>query len=66
MHRKSGMFFVGVMLTMSVTGMLISAVGGVAPAINIPSALLTFYLVVTGLATVRSPAWPHDWMSRQC
>ena len=55
LHRKSGMLFVCVMLTMSVTGMLISAVEGVAPAINIPSALLTFYLVITSLTTVRPP-----------
>ena len=56
LHRKSGMLFVCAMLTLSVTGMLISALGGVAPAINIPSALLTFYLVITSLATVRPPA----------
>lgn len=53
LHRKIGMFFVCVMLTMSVTGMLISAVKGVAPAINIPTALLTSYLVITSLTTVR-------------
>ncbi len=56
LHRKSGILFVCVMLVMSVTGMLISAVEGVAPAINVPSALLTFYLVTTGLMTVRPPA----------
>jgi uncharacterized membrane protein len=56
LHRKAGMLFVYVMLTLSVTGMLISAVEGVAPAINIPTALLTFYLVVTSLTTVRPPA----------
>ena len=55
-HRKIGMLFVCVMLTMSVTGMLISAVGGVAPAINIPTALLTSYLVITSLTTVRAAA----------
>jgi uncharacterized membrane protein len=32
LHRSIGMLFVSVMLTMSVTGMLISAVEGVAPA----------------------------------
>jgi uncharacterized membrane protein len=53
LHRRSGILFVAVMLTLSVTGMLISAVEGVAPAINIPSALLTFYLVITALTTVR-------------
>jgi uncharacterized membrane protein len=56
LHRKTGVLFVCAMLTLSVTGMLISALGGVAPAINIPSALLTFYLVITSLTTVRPPA----------
>ena len=52
-HRRSGMVFVSVMLMMAITGLLISAVEGVAPAINIPTALLVFYLVITGLTTVR-------------
>ena len=56
LHRKIGMLFVYVMLTMSLTGMLISAVEGVAPAINIPTALLTSYLVITSLTTVRPAA----------
>ena len=56
LHRKSGMLFVCVMLTMSVTGMLISAIGGVAPAINLPAASLTFYLVATSLITIRPEA----------
>jgi uncharacterized membrane protein len=56
LHRKSGMLFVCVMLTMSVTGMLISAVEEVTPAINLPAASLTFYLVITSLTTVRPPA----------
>jgi len=33
LHRRSGMLFVDVMTTMAITGMLISAVEGVAPAI---------------------------------
>lgn len=53
LHRKAGIFFVYAMVTMSITGMLISAVEGVAPQINIPTALLTFYLVTTSLLTVR-------------
>ena len=52
-HRKSGLVFVCVMLTMATTGFLISAIEGVAPAINIPTALLVFYLVITALTTVR-------------
>ena len=56
LHRKSGMLFVCVMSVMAITAMLISAVEGVAPAINVPSALLTFYLVITSLITVRPAA----------
>lgn len=52
-HRKSGLVFVGAMLTMATTGFVISAIEGVAPAINIPTALLVFYLVITALRTVR-------------
>jgi hypothetical protein len=52
-HRKAGVLFVCVMLTMSVTGLLISAIQGIAPAINVPTALLTFYLVTTAFTTVR-------------
>jgi uncharacterized membrane protein len=61
LHRKSGMLFVYVMSTMALTGMLISAVEGVAPAINIPSALLTFYLVITSLLTVK-PVAGSRWL----
>jgi uncharacterized membrane protein len=60
LHRKSGMLFVCAMLTMAVTGMLISVIEGVAPAINVPSALLTCYLVVSSLTTV----WPATTVLR--
>ena len=53
LHRKSGTLFVYVMMTMAATGVLISAAQGVAPAINVPSGLLVFYLVITALTTVR-------------
>ena len=56
LHRKAGMVFVCVMLTTSFTGLMIAAVRGVAPAINIPVALLTAYLVITSLTTMRPPA----------
>jgi len=56
LHRKAGMVFVYVMVTMSITGGLVSAGRGVAPAINIPTALLAFYLVITGMTSVGSPA----------
>ena len=64
LHRRSGMLFVCVMLTMAITGMLISAVEGVAPEINVPSALLVFYLVITSLTTVRTPAPGLRWADR--
>lgn len=53
LHRKSGMMFVYAMLIMSACGIVIAAGRGVAPAINIPAALLTSYLVITSLTTVR-------------
>jgi hypothetical protein len=52
LHRKSGMFFVYVMVVMSMTGLLVSAARGIAPAINIPTGLLTFYMVITGMTSV--------------
>lgn len=52
LHRKSGTVFVYVMVIMAVTGLLVSAVRGIAPAINVPTALLTFYLVITGMMSV--------------
>ena len=55
LHRRSGLVFVCAMLPMAVSGMLIAAIQGVAPAINIPTALLTFYLVLTALIAVRPP-----------
>ncbi|MEO8679881.1 MAG: hypothetical protein ABI665_12585 [Vicinamibacterales bacterium] len=54
--------FVAVMLTMAVTGFAISAINGAAPGINLPSAALTFYLVVTSLMTVQRERMP--WLER--
>jgi len=53
LHRRSGMVFVVTMLATSAGGLAIAIVRDVAPAINIPAALLTSYLVVTALTTVR-------------
>ena len=53
LHRRSGMVFVYAMLTMCVFGTLISIVRGVAPAINIPAGVVTAYLAITALTTVR-------------
>lgn len=53
LHRKAGMVFFYAMFTTAVVGMSIAMIRGVAPAINIPAGLLTAYLIVTGLTTVR-------------
>lgn len=53
LHRTSGALFVYAILVMAIAGLLIAAIRGVAPAINIPMALLASYLVVTALVTVR-------------
>ncbi len=55
-HRRSGSVFVGAMLVMATVGLGIAAGRNIAPAINVPAALLTSYLVVTSLLTVRPPA----------
>lgn len=54
LHRKSGMIFVLAMLVMSRSGSVM-AVGHAGAALNIPAGLVTAYLVITSLATVRSP-----------
>jgi uncharacterized membrane protein len=56
LHRKSGTIFACAMLVMSLSG-AVMAVGHAGAAINIPAGLVTAYLVVTALATVR-PASP--------
>jgi uncharacterized membrane protein len=54
-HRKSGMLFVYAMLTMAIAGMTIAVARGKAPDINIPAGLITSYMVITALITVRPP-----------
>jgi uncharacterized membrane protein len=53
-HRKSGMLFVYSMGTMSITGAVIAGLTGVEASVI--AGLLTAYLVVTALTTVRPPA----------
>jgi uncharacterized membrane protein len=56
LHRKSGLVFVYAMLAMSVIGALIAAIRDVAPMANVPAGVLTAYLVITALVTVRRPS----------
>ena len=54
LHRKAGRVFVYAMLAMSVGGMLIaSAKANNWSAVNISAALVTLYLVITALTTVK-------------
>ena len=55
LHRKSGMVFVCVMLVMSLSG-VVMAFGHPGTALNVPAGLVTAYLVITALATVRPPS----------
>ena len=56
LHRKAGIVFVCSMLVMGTAGFMIAITRGVAPAINLPAALLTSSLVITALTTVRPPS----------
>lgn len=54
LHRKSGMIFVIAMLVMTSTAVVIA--GFLRPnEVNVIAGILTFYLVVTSLLTVRRP-----------
>jgi hypothetical protein len=58
MHRASGKLFVYSMVTMAVLGAAIAATWGPAASTNVPAGLLTTYLVMTALMTVRPrPGW---------
>jgi predicted permease len=51
-HRRAGRLFALAMLAMSLSGVAIAAVAGVAPAVNVPAGLATAYLVTTAFTTV--------------
>ena len=52
-HRRVGMIFVYTMVAMCAGGLAIALARGIAPEINVPAALITSYLIVTSLTTVR-------------
>jgi len=56
LHRRSGTIFAYAMLVMSLSG-AVMAIGSAGAGTNIPAGLVTAYLVVTALTTVR-PASP--------
>ena len=55
-HRTMGTIFVGAMLSMSLSGALMVASGRSVRAANVLPGLLTSYLVVTAVATLRRPS----------
>lgn len=61
-HRRAGMVFVAAMLVMALAGLTVTLVQEIALAVNVPAALLTIYLVVTSLTTLRPPAAGGRWL----
>jgi uncharacterized membrane protein len=59
LHRKSGMIFVYGMLALSITGTVMAAMKSQRG--NVIGGLITFYLVTTGLLTLRR--WPGAEMN---
>jgi len=64
LHRKSGIAFVVAIITMGLMGAMMAAVWGRAPTSNVPVGVLTAYLVVTALTTVRPPSAGSRWLDR--
>lgn len=62
LHRRSGMVFVIAMLVMCVAGTMMTVIREVAPAVNVPAALLTSYLVITSVTTVRPLPRGKRWV----
>lgn len=62
LHRRAGMVFVWVMLTVCAAGLVMALGRNVAPSVNVPAALITSYLIVTSLTTVRPLAAGGRWL----
>jgi len=62
LHRRAGMIFVYTMLTMCVAGTTLAAVRDAAPEVNIPAAMMTSYMVITSLLTVRPLPGRSRWL----
>jgi hypothetical protein len=60
LHRKSGTIFVYAMSVLSMSGAIIAAL--IPERISVMAGLLTFYLVLTGLLTVRRGSQGSKWM----
>ena len=60
LHRKTGMYFVYAMVTMSLTGAFMAAFK--PNMTNVAAGLITFYFVTTGMLTVRRSPLP-GWLN---
>ncbi|HSL46257.1 MAG TPA: hypothetical protein VK897_22675 [Anaerolineales bacterium] len=60
LHRKSGMVFVYAMLVMSASGAAMAAL--MPETISVIAGMLTFYLVITALLTVRRSGERSQWL----
>jgi peptidoglycan/LPS O-acetylase OafA/YrhL len=60
LHRKSGIVFVYAMLVLSASGAVMAALK--PERVSVIAGLLTFYLVVTALLTVRRRVQGFNWM----
>lgn len=56
LHRKAGMVFVFAMLTMAAFGFVLAVLHETWAVINISAAIVSAYLVITALTTVRPPS----------
>jgi uncharacterized membrane protein len=62
-HRRIGMAFVYAMLTMCGAAVVLAAWrGGAWSWVNLRAGVLTAYLVLTSLTTVRPPVWKSRWL----
>jgi uncharacterized membrane protein len=62
LHRKSGLLFVYAMVAMSLSGALMGALNAPRISVNVVAGLLTCYLVVTALLTVRPRRQQSQWI----
>jgi uncharacterized membrane protein len=62
LHRKSGIVFVYAMLFMSASGALMAALKPDVVTVNVIAGVLTFYMVLTALLTVRRRAPGFHWI----
>jgi uncharacterized membrane protein len=64
LHRQAGMVFVYTMLAMTISGGLLAVRLGEWAEVNVPAALMSAYLVVTALLTVRPTTTRTRWIER--